>query len=221
MHNNHLFSPILVNEKMEIIDGQHRFNACRDLNLPVYYTVVKGYGLEEVKILNTHMKNWQKKDYLDAYCDLKHPEYLKFREFMTSYPMFKMKAAECILRNKVEKGGDSQAKELRTKENPSGRYTRRYFENGELVIKNFELAVENAEKICEIKPYFHKYNNHVFVAAMINIFKNEDYDHDTFMSKLAATPTMLQPCVNMIQYYYVIEDLYNFRSRKKVSLRYK
>ena len=220
MHNNHLFSPILVNEKMEIIDGQHRFNACRELNLPVYYIVVKGYGLEQVKILNTHMKNWQKKDYLNAYCDLGHPEYLKFREFITTYPMFKMKAAECILRNKQEKGGDGYSKDLKSKSNPDGRYTRRYFENGELVIANYELAVENAEKILDVEPFFNKFNNHVFVGAMINIFKNGEYDHDVFLSKLALNPTMMQPCVNMVQYYYVIEDIYNFRSRKKVNLRY-
>lgn len=29
MEKNYLFSPILINEKHEIIDGQHRFEVCK------------------------------------------------------------------------------------------------------------------------------------------------------------------------------------------------
>ena len=36
----YLFSPILVNEKMQIIDGQHRFLSAKELNLPINYLVV-------------------------------------------------------------------------------------------------------------------------------------------------------------------------------------
>ncbi len=32
--------PIIVNKKMQVIDGQHRLEACRRLNLPVFYLVV-------------------------------------------------------------------------------------------------------------------------------------------------------------------------------------
>ena len=72
--NRHLFSPIIVNEYHQIIDGQHRFTVCSKLKLPIYYIVVNGYGLDEVQILNTNSSNWKKIDYLNAYCDLKYPE---------------------------------------------------------------------------------------------------------------------------------------------------
>ena len=35
-------TPIVVNEKMQILDGQHRVEACRQLKMPVYYIVVPG-----------------------------------------------------------------------------------------------------------------------------------------------------------------------------------
>ncbi len=216
----YLMAPILVNEKMEIIDGQHRFHAARDLGLPVYYFVVTGYGLEEVKILNTHMKNWQKIDYLKAYCDMEHPEYLKFRDFMQKYPMFGMRSCEQLLRNATAASAESNNKELRSEENPKGRYTRRYFQEGELVIDDYELACTNANKIIQVRPYFHKFNHHTFVATMIGMFKKPIYDHDLFLSKLSMNPTMLQPCINIVQYQYVIEDIYNFRNRNKINLRY-
>jgi len=39
---NYLFTVIIVNEKYEIIDGQHRFECIKDLGLPLYYIMCKG-----------------------------------------------------------------------------------------------------------------------------------------------------------------------------------
>ena len=49
---NYLFTVIIVNENYEIIDGQHRFDVIKELNLPLYYIICEGYGLAEVHILN-------------------------------------------------------------------------------------------------------------------------------------------------------------------------
>jgi ParB-like chromosome segregation protein Spo0J len=48
MLEKYLFTIIIVNENMEIIDGQHRFTVCRELGLPVYYVICQDYGLAEV-----------------------------------------------------------------------------------------------------------------------------------------------------------------------------
>ena len=36
-----LINPIVVNQKKEIIDGQHRYQSCRNLSIPVRYNVYK------------------------------------------------------------------------------------------------------------------------------------------------------------------------------------
>ena len=38
-------NPILVNEQMEVIDGQHRLAAAKEANSFVYFVVVKGLSL--------------------------------------------------------------------------------------------------------------------------------------------------------------------------------
>ena len=48
MKEKQLVIPIIVNEKFEIIDGQHRFSACKYLNLPVYFLISNGYDIEDV-----------------------------------------------------------------------------------------------------------------------------------------------------------------------------
>ena len=52
-----LVQPILVNQNMEVIEGQNRYQACKNLGLPIYYVIQDGIGLDEVKSLNSASKN--------------------------------------------------------------------------------------------------------------------------------------------------------------------
>lgn len=70
MAETYLFTVIIVNEKYEIIDGQHRFECVKELKLPMHYIVCKGYGLNEVHVLNQNSKTWNADDYLTGYCNL-------------------------------------------------------------------------------------------------------------------------------------------------------
>ena len=85
MAETYLFTVIIVNEKYEIIDGQHRFDVIQELKLPLNYIVCKGYGLNEVHILNQNSKTWTSDDYLDGYCKLGYKDYLKYKEFKELY----------------------------------------------------------------------------------------------------------------------------------------
>lgn len=64
--NGFLDEEILVNEKFEIINGQHRFNALKELNLPIQYRIKNGIGIKEVKALNRNTSNWKLVDYVST-----------------------------------------------------------------------------------------------------------------------------------------------------------
>lgn len=217
----YLLSPIIVNQQLEIVDGQHRFEAAQELGLPINFIICNDYSLKEVQLLNTNMKNWKKEDYLNAYCDLGMPEYLKFRNFMRRFPDFGISACETILTNKLNAGYISATSvELKGVINKEGSYAVRFFQEGDLVIPDYEKSVANAEKIMRIKPFYNGFNRATFVRAMIGIFRIEFYSHSKLLGKIAANPTAIQHCSNVTQYKLMIEDIYNFRSREKVSLRF-
>ena len=92
----YLLSPIIVNQEMQIIDGQHRFEAAKDLGLPIRYFICNDYGLTQVQILNANTSNWKKIDYLNAYCDLGKEQYLLLRKFMQSYPDVALPRCETV-----------------------------------------------------------------------------------------------------------------------------
>ena len=80
-----LISPIVVNEKFEIIDGQNRFEAYKALGLPVQYTIVNGYGINECIAMNSVSKNWNVYDYIKSYAELGNEEYKFAQEMIDKY----------------------------------------------------------------------------------------------------------------------------------------
>ena len=181
---------------------------------------MKDYGLSEVQTLNTNMKNWIKEDYLHAYCDLKYPEYLKMRNFMRQYPDFGLAAALALLKNQVSHSDHVRDITGEITGVKGGKYVQHTFQNGEFKIYDYPLSQENAERILMIKPYYDGFNRRAFVAALIAIFKLEHFDHAQFLTKLSYNATSLQHCANSTQNRMLIEDIYNIKSRDKVSLRF-
>lgn len=74
--SQYLLAPILVNENFEIVDGQHRFTAAKQMNFPVRYVVAKGYTIEHVKVLNHHAKNWSTMDHFISRAKSGNQDYL-------------------------------------------------------------------------------------------------------------------------------------------------
>lgn len=73
--NGQLFNPILVNGKFEIIDGQNRFTAWRELGLPILYIIAESYGVDECRSLNNDAVNWKVKDYIGSYAAQGNEQY--------------------------------------------------------------------------------------------------------------------------------------------------
>ena len=53
-------NPIKVDVNLRIIDGQHRYQACMELGLPIYYVVLNGVDAEQAMIIDNQNKKRQK-----------------------------------------------------------------------------------------------------------------------------------------------------------------
>jgi hypothetical protein len=202
MSENYLFTVIIVNEKYEIIDGQHRFEVIQELKLPLNYIICKGYGLNEVHILNQNSKTWNSDDYLDGYCRLGYSDYLRYAEFKKKYGFGHI---ECmtILSGHMRNGD-------KTKE----------FHNGQFKIVNYLKACDIADKINIVGQYYVGYKRRSFIFAMLQMFKNPNFELTEFLQKLKLQPTALVDCTSTEQYVSLIEEIYNYRRREKINLRY-
>lgn len=201
IQDNYLFTVVTVNENYEIIDGQHRFEVIKDLKLPLNYIVCQGYGLREVHILNQISKTWNADDYLTGYCNLGYVDYLKYREFKERY---ELGHNECmtVLSGKFVKTGIDE------------------FYAGGFKIKNLDEACKLIDKIFLIAPYYEGFKRRSFIYAMLQLFRNTNFEFTEFLQKLKTQPTAMVDCTNQSQYLSLIEEIYNYRRREKVNLRF-
>lgn len=210
-------NPILVNEKMQVIDGQHRLMAAKETNSFVYYIIVSGYNLQEVHTLNLNQKNWTKRDYMEGYANMGIDSYIQLKKFVEKNQDFTFTDCIALCSNKSTIAGSLFSEQFRGNKKFN---TAQVFEQGSWIGKDFDLAQEWANKIKLIKPFFIGYNKTIFVGTMIMLFQNKLFDFNEFMHKLRLQPTALVDCANRNQMKVLIEDIYNYKSRNKVNLRY-
>lgn len=77
--------PVLVNERMQIIDGQHRFLACQEIGAPIFYSMVPGLGIQEARKMNILHRGWNTDDYAKSYADGGNLHYQKYLELKEEY----------------------------------------------------------------------------------------------------------------------------------------
>ena len=80
-------NPIIVNEKMEIIDGQGRCEALRELSLPVEYRVIDGLGITECRAMNLKPTSWSISDFVKSYAEYGNENYIRLKRIADKYGM--------------------------------------------------------------------------------------------------------------------------------------
>ncbi len=202
MEEEYLKIPIIVNENYEIIDGQHRYLACKELKLPIFFIKIKGYGLKQIQRINSNVKQWSFNDYLSTYADEELPEYIKVRKFI----------------NKYEFGQNESLAMLLGYTNLTNENIRKKFEAGEFKIKDLKEAERKAEMLTMIKTFYSGYKRRSFVVAMLSLLDNKLFDFYLFLKKLKFQSTKLIDCTTKEQYLIIIESIYNYKTSEKVRL---
>lgn len=78
-------APILVNENMEVIDGQGRLAACEELNIPVPYCVKEGTDISTCMVLNRNTRNWTEMDYVKSYAEQGSADYRRILSLVDGF----------------------------------------------------------------------------------------------------------------------------------------
>ena len=69
-------NPILVNQNYEIVDGQHRYVALKEMGLPIYYIMEEGLPSRALISLNTSQKSWTLENYINYWASKGYGSYV-------------------------------------------------------------------------------------------------------------------------------------------------
>lgn len=196
MAEQYLLCPIIVNNKYEIIDGQHRFQAAKDLGLPVYFFIVRNYGLSEVQRFNSNQKNFGYEDFLQGYCDLGFEDYVILREFKSKYGLDWNSAFLFLTGESSSRMGDK-------------------FKNGEFKIKDLKKADLLANRLVDFAKHYEGWKRRSFVLAFHRMATSKKYDHLQMLAKLKYLSAKLVDCVDAEDYLSLLESIYNYKNRNE------
>lgn len=204
MSQNYLFTVLIVNENYEIIDGQHRFEVIKELKLPLHYVVCPGYGLMEVHTFNQNSKNWNWSDFLTAYCDLGNPEYIALRDYMERFDLTFMTAFSILFSRTAHVDGN----------------TVKAFQQGLFKVKDLNGAIDFGNKLLILEQLYPGAKRRNFVYALLKLMQNKNFNYSEFVGKLRTQQASMIDCATVDQFISLIEEIYNYRRKEKVNLRY-
>ena len=194
MKEEQLIIPIVVNEKYEIIDGQHRYTACKDLGKPVYFYMVRGYGLNQVKRANIASSNWKKENYLDMFVAENNEVYKEFEEIKERYDLNISNLLKIFAI-------------VQEKQNARVGYE---FENGTFTLDG-KMEVLRFLTALEDFNFFKFYKSNNFLIAFTRLYFKSEYDHDKMKTKLITHRNSLEKRSTSDEYLVLLcNRIYSF-----------
>jgi hypothetical protein len=203
--------PIIVNQNMEIIDGQHRLIVAKKLDLEVYYTIQENATGEDMVLLNNAQKNWDSNDFLAYYVSIENEDYKRLKEFMTKNNLSVSNSLAIVL------GIGSR-----------NHSTFQFFREGKFKFPD-EARVEEIKDDLEffksVIAYIKKktagpkayLKGKAFFAAIIEFFGSKYVEKEIFMSKLQYRIDLLHPCTTKSGYVGLFRVIYNFRNNNPIE----
>jgi hypothetical protein len=196
-------NPIIVDEKMTVIDGQHRLHAASNLGLSIYYVVASG-SLETVQQLNSNSKGWILSDYVESYIQKGNRNYEILKNFKEEWQVPHTTAA-MLLRQKNSGGSASAIVK-------SGQFT----VDPESIIKAQEIVMwidafrDNTDAVIR--------KNKAFISAIITVYNLGIISLKGLRHKLSICDKMMSRSSNRLDYLRQMEVILNWK-RKGDRLR--
>ena len=197
-------NPIIVNDKMEVVDGQGRLEALKRLGLPVEYHIVKNASLNECRTMNTHNSAWKINDYVESYAQSGLEQYKRVLQLMKYYNV----SLETILiaADKIADG-------------------RRYdiIRDGGLEFTNddFVIVSRRMNIYKDYYPAFEKFGGQRRTKEKVIFYlikyseSHEEYDHKKMIEVLTNCDPQKVFSQNFERLLESVQDAWNYNRRKK------
>ena len=207
------FRPILVDENFKVLDGQHRLEAAKVLDVEIWYQINESSTDEEIILLNAHQKNWTIEDYLNFHVSKGHPEYIKILEYCKKNNM-KFKHFQTILYT-FNAGNSDNSKKFK-----SGRFTfpeGEYLDRFDKTRSNLQIVLDFLFSLNLSNKDFFKFVT--FQRALISFLYIKDLNVEIFLKKLEYNIHKLHPCSDILGYRILFRDIYNWKNQNPLEFK--
>lgn len=200
MQEEQLVMPICLNENMEIIDGQHRFFAAKELGLPFYYYIQEGYREAQMKRANLVGSTWNKNDFLNMYINEGDETYRRVKELMDKYKI--------VISDMIKIMG--VVREVNYRE------LGLMFEEGTMVLSEADfIDIEQFLDSLYLFKDFKHYNRSKFISAFLELYFHAGYNHKHMKERYSKRSAVLVPQLTRDAYLTLLANkIYSFGTSK-------
>lgn len=196
-HNMLEVRPIIVTKELKIIDGQHRLEAAKNNDVPIYFIIAsEDLSLDDVHLLNQDQRSWLTLDYVKSYDELGKKEYQIFYQFIKDYNISVEGGLIFIFNNN------------------SGNYYH-MVKSGNLELTNEDLknGIRRADLWVKVSAYFlNTSSKRVYIYRSINEIDRLELG-EKLIEKLNYSNFKLEGKTSLREYMRQFEDVLNWKNR--------
>jgi hypothetical protein len=189
-------NPIIVDRHYNIIDGQHRFIACKELGLPIIYEIADE-GNDIIITLNTTQRKWNLSDYVNYYSyRFGNINYIRLKQLAEKYNL-KPNTILILLNGYSASTKDKEVK------NGSLKFT-----------KDEELTVNN--NLSAIKKIAENLKQRVsvrFIEGLLQLSRMSNFNWLVMLEKSQKFPTLAYNCITRNDYIEMLKGIYNYKTK--------
>lgn len=217
--------PIVVNSKYQIIDGQHRLEACRRLKIPVKFIVEKSASIDAVITSNAVGKKWSELDHINRHASEGKTEYIQLKKWVQeckdlgfNYGPSVMMAQLSGTRRSCYMYDDGKVRAA----DKHGSAKKLYGVG--TVIKVGMFKFPNIQKSKDFRDALIKFNKFpfyqksAFVAALNQCMKIKEFNVDRLLETAEKYPRRFTNEVSTADFLQMIEKAYNYRKHAKLAI---
>jgi hypothetical protein len=195
--------PIIVDEKMNVIDGQHRLAVAKAMNENIYYTIREQATLHEIARMNSNTERWKGSDFIHCYSSQGNAHYNGLKDFISQYHFPLGVAITLLSAGKIGQGGLTTEKEQ--------------FEKGQFKISHLPEATRLAEQVNKFKVH-PAHNSRGFITAIQLLMNGQLCNFDHLLKKFEKDPAALPICSTHKEYLTALEALYNKDAKYRTTI---
>lgn len=202
--------PIIVNEEGLIIDGQHRYLACKELGIEP--PIVQEKSFDITPIINSTQLKWSTKDYVKYYAAKGYEDYMILEQICKNKNISPGVAYNIIFGKCTNKTGLANLKGISS---PLKEGTMKLPDTSDKGLAKLE------RKIDMILVLINKLNlpkTDRLIIALSRIFNDKNFVYSTMLKKLDYQMARVYRCSTINEYLQMLANIYNHKNLKKITV---
>lgn len=204
--------PIIADKEGNIIDGQHRYLACKELNIEP--DIIISDQTDLMPTINASQLKWRIADYVNYYATKGIPDYIILKEICQEFNLSPSMVLNIYLGRTTQKTGLSRSSGgMEGSPIKAGAF--RFKDTSD---KGIDKLKRKIKAILSLISALELPKTDKLLIAIVRISEDKNFHFQKMYSKLDYMKARVHKCSTINEYIAMLSFIYNYRNSTKVSI---